>query len=225
MITTGDSTAFKTTMSAVEEFKIEKVLKKRYKRGRLQYFIKWSGYPNSENSWNDNDDIKDRKHIRMFEKQLLREARDEDDDIAEWSSTKKLESPSSASKSLNRKSSISSNSYSIASTSSTNPSIVSKSSNLAQDGFPRGFCDGELRLKQGHKPKRIVGAACDDIGLVHYRVEWDDTQLESLIKSSILTEYQPDCLISYLQSLLTKSDDPIESSHSDSESTSTIDSE
>ena len=40
-------------------WKIEKVLKTRKVRGKKQYFVKWEGYPDSENSWIE--DIKDIK--------------------------------------------------------------------------------------------------------------------------------------------------------------------
>lgn len=39
------------TKASHEEFKIEKILKER-KRGRIkEYFVKWQGYPESQNSW------------------------------------------------------------------------------------------------------------------------------------------------------------------------------
>ena len=38
-------------------FKVERVLKKRTYRGRVQYFIKWKGYDSSNNSWVDQKDI------------------------------------------------------------------------------------------------------------------------------------------------------------------------
>ena len=32
-------------------YEVEKILKKRGKGGNVQYFVKWSGYPNKFNSW------------------------------------------------------------------------------------------------------------------------------------------------------------------------------
>ena len=34
-----------------EEFEVERVLDSRIHRGRVQYFVKWTGYDDSENSW------------------------------------------------------------------------------------------------------------------------------------------------------------------------------
>jgi hypothetical protein len=38
-------------------FKVEKVLKQRKVKGKIQYFVKWKGYDNSQNSWIDASDI------------------------------------------------------------------------------------------------------------------------------------------------------------------------
>ena len=32
-------------------FKVEKILKERYRKGQLEYFIKWHGYGRKFNSW------------------------------------------------------------------------------------------------------------------------------------------------------------------------------
>ncbi len=34
-----------------QEYEVEKILKKRSRRGRTRYFVHWKGYPDSENSW------------------------------------------------------------------------------------------------------------------------------------------------------------------------------
>ena len=48
-------------VDGVEEFEVEKVLdSRRHGRGRkLQYLIKWKGYPDSDNQWVNWDDVKE----------------------------------------------------------------------------------------------------------------------------------------------------------------------
>ena len=48
-------------VDGVEEFEVEKILdSRRHGRGRkLQYLIKWKGYPDSENQWVNWDDAKE----------------------------------------------------------------------------------------------------------------------------------------------------------------------
>ena len=36
-----------------DTFKVERVLKTRSRRGRTEYLVKWSGYPDKFNSWTD----------------------------------------------------------------------------------------------------------------------------------------------------------------------------
>ena len=39
------------------EYEVEKILKRRTRRGRVQYLVHWKGYPNSENSWISPNDL------------------------------------------------------------------------------------------------------------------------------------------------------------------------
>lgn len=40
-----------------EEFTVEKILDKRMKNGKTEYLIKWEGYPDSENTWEPQDNL------------------------------------------------------------------------------------------------------------------------------------------------------------------------
>ena len=52
-----------------EEYKVEKILDQRQfgRRRKLQYLVKWRGYPDSENQWVDSTDIFADKAIREFQ--------------------------------------------------------------------------------------------------------------------------------------------------------------
>jgi hypothetical protein len=51
-----------------EEYSMEKILDSRRfgRRRRLQYLVKWEGYPNSDNMWVDKDDVSADNKIRDF---------------------------------------------------------------------------------------------------------------------------------------------------------------
>jgi hypothetical protein len=51
-----------------EEYSIEKILDSRHfgRRRRLQYLVKWEGYPDSENMWVDKDDVFADDKVREF---------------------------------------------------------------------------------------------------------------------------------------------------------------
>ena len=34
-----------------EEYTVEKIIKKRVKNGKTEYYLKWVGYPEEENTW------------------------------------------------------------------------------------------------------------------------------------------------------------------------------
>jgi transposase InsO family protein len=48
-------------------YTVEHLLKKRYRKGTVQYLVKWQGYPHSENTWEPEENIIDKKLIADFE--------------------------------------------------------------------------------------------------------------------------------------------------------------
>ena len=46
-------------MEGEEEYEVKKILDSRQfgRRQKLQYLVKWKGYPDSENQWVDKDDV------------------------------------------------------------------------------------------------------------------------------------------------------------------------
>lgn len=73
-------------------FKVEKILDRhRLDDGRMEYFLKWLGFPSSENSWEPENNLNCYKMIKAFNKKMNRKERKKDDDIV----TDKLPSPNS----------------------------------------------------------------------------------------------------------------------------------
>ena len=54
-----------------EEYKVKKILDSWQfgRRHKLQYLIKWKGYPDSDNEWVDKQDIHVNEAIREFKNQ------------------------------------------------------------------------------------------------------------------------------------------------------------
>ena len=51
-----------------EEYVVEKVVDKRRVRGRVEYLLKWKGYPSSDNSWEPENNCGCPELIEAFEK-------------------------------------------------------------------------------------------------------------------------------------------------------------
>jgi hypothetical protein len=52
-----------------EEYSVEKILDSRHfgRRRRLQYLVKWEGYPDAENMWVDKDDVFADDKVRVMD--------------------------------------------------------------------------------------------------------------------------------------------------------------
>ena len=59
-------------VDGAEEYEVEKILDKRQKGcgGKLQYLVKWKGYPDSDNEWVNRQDVHAPEEIRRYEERV-----------------------------------------------------------------------------------------------------------------------------------------------------------
>jgi len=190
-----------------EEFIVEKILQKRTgKGGKVEYFLKWKGYGEEDNTWEPKENLGCPEMIVEFEKQWAeKERKKRASDTPVKNAGKKKPGPASQKVvdddddddevPVNKK--------------KRGSSVVGQKSGGGGDDVGRKSKSGggksnatELTgFDRGRQPEKIMGAT-DSSGELMFLVKWKDTDDADLVPSRIANVRCPQIVIAFYEERL-----------------------
>jgi len=175
-----ESSAVEAMEEEEEEYVVEKILDKRTRAGRVEYYLKWKGYNEEDNTWEPVENLDCPDLIAEFEEQ--RKKKKQENKAKEPEKEKERETkdkPKSKSK----------------------PSVDSEKEKekikrkKEEDSKPRGF-------DRGLDPEKIIGAT-DASGELMFLIKWKDSEEADLVPAKLANIKCPQVVIRFYEERLT----------------------
>lgn len=175
-----------------EIFVVEKILNKRINNGKVEYFLKWKGYPDEDNTWEPAENLQCQQLIKEFEKKLERKREAEK---AETARQKESEKEREKDKASRRKSRIEDdlNPPNAASDARADPAAGPSRKNKAVPQ-PAG--------KNPKEAEKIIGAT-DSGGNLMFLMKWKGGEDADLIPAKEANVRWPAVVIAFYEERLT----------------------
>lgn len=167
-------------VEATEDYVVEKVVDKRNVKGKIQYLLKWKGYPDEENTWEPVENLDCESLIQEFEDKRRKERTRE----SSKRPSREVETP--VEKRTRR------------STAGRPPKADKSLEEEFDDAMkkPRGGFDRGLR------PDRILGAT-DASGELMFLMKWLDSDEADLVPAKMANVKCPQIVIKFYEDRLT----------------------
>ncbi|CAH8529863.1 Chromobox protein 1, variant 4 [Schistosoma haematobium] len=202
-----------------DEFQVEKILKVRIRNGRKEYFLKWKGYSEEDNTWEPEENLDCPDLIKEFEERRARErtsltspARTSSADSKLKNRTKGSSLSSDSAKDISeevpepaKKKRTSSIPASVEESASEVPNVPDepkeptnedqKQKVVKATGKTRGFA-------RGLKAERIIGAT-DSSGELMFLMKWKDSDEADLVPAREANIKCPQIVIRFYEERLT----------------------
>uniref|UniRef100_U5EY97 Heterochromatin protein 1 n=1 Tax=Corethrella appendiculata TaxID=1370023 RepID=U5EY97_9DIPT len=179
--------------SEEEEYVVEKIVDRRVKNGKIEYYLKWKGYDNSSNTWEPKDHLDCPDLIKEFENNREK--------LAKESKTKEKDNKSSKAKpgSKKRKDSDRSDDEEDAGDSDGEKSSTSKA-RKSKNGIDEDDEDAN-GFEKGYVPEKILGATEVNKELL-FLIQWKDKNKAQLVKSKEARKHCPQLIIDFYEERL-----------------------
>jgi len=158
-----------------EEYVVEKILDKRTRSGRVEYFLKWKGYSEEDNTWEPVENLDCPDLIAEYEEQRKKKKQE----IKAKESSEGLKDPKKSEKKLEK----------------SKPTDTEKKKKREEEAKPRGF-DRNL------DPEKIIGAT-DASGELMFLIKWKDSEEADLVPAKLANVKCPQVVIKFYEERLT----------------------
>ncbi len=157
-----------------EEYEVERVVDKKVKHGKVEYFIKWKGYPDNENTWEPKENLECGDLIKEFE-----DRRREKQKRKEAAATAAAAAAAAAAEKRKREAMA---------------AAEVKKRKKSEEGIPRGFD----RLLD---PEKIIGAT-DSSGELMFLIKWKGSDEADLMPAKEANIKCPQTVIRFYEERL-----------------------
>jgi|ERR1712130_35929 len=167
-----------------ENFEVEEIVNHRFRKGKIQYLIRWKNYTPEDDTWEPKENLECPEKIEAYNKKAK---------VAEELNGQK--------KSLKRKNSVGGDSP-------MDTSGLKKEDKANQLALPNTQTDFSRFFTTKYEAERIVGAT-DEYGELHFLIKWKNKKEADLIPSKIANVKIPQMVIAFYEQRLSWGGDKI----------------
>lgn len=175
--------------SSDEEYCVEKILGKRVIRGKTEYFLKWKGYPDEENSWEPEENLECDDIINEYENSLVQKI------------TKKEEKKQEKVLPVNNTSSDEDDTVSLPEEGELNNASVVIACYSSDTERQRSAFNENIPIPEEKIPEAIIGATETSSGL-QFLLKWKNSERADLISASEANIRFPQIVIEFYEERL-----------------------
>jgi len=189
-----------------EEYSVEKILDKRRRSGKIEYYLKWKGYKDEDNTWEPEENLDCEDLIKEFEEDLKRTEREKH--LREKAERSRKRTMSNSTAASGTSSEVATAGPSKERRKAISPPTRQRSDTMEEDADD-GFTDKDSSIGSvsntliaGREPEKIIGAT-DSSGQLMFLLKWKDIEEADLISAKEANIMCPQIVIKFYEERLT----------------------
>jgi len=191
-----------------EDYIVEKILNRRVRAGKVEYFLKWKGFSHNDNTWEPEDNLTCPELIKAYEENRQNDIREKEKDGDrkkkdgdEPSSSQKKKS-TAAKRKVNDSDDESVQSEKSSKAAKTNKKGNSKKKDDSDDDDEDDKKSTGNGFQLGHSPEKILGAS-DSTGQLMFLIQWKNIDKAELVPAKEANVKCPQLVIAFYEERLT----------------------